>query len=150
MKRSRFHAPFVAGLLVGLVVALVPATALASIRLGDILKVGGWVYILKNHADEIDDGINKVVGRHDLDSEGMATKVVPIVSVGQGGFIGAAQVSGPTAKVNATKAALQIEAALFGRDIRARILIPIDATNPLARFKRVDGVGTTALLDLRL
>ncbi len=129
---------------------LLPLGSAWAIKIGDILKVGGWVYIMKNHADELDKGLNSAVGRKNLQSANWVTKVVPIVSIGQGGFIGAVQVAGPKDKIATTKAALQLETSLLGNDIRARIFIPIDSTNPADRVRRVEGVGTTALLDLRL
>ena len=34
--------------------------------------------------------------------------------------------------------------------IRAQALIPIDSENPLRQFKRVQGVGVTAIIDVKL
>lgn len=139
---------FVVGL--ALAAAVIPMRPAAAINLGDILKVGGWVYIMRNHADELDDGINAVVGRRNLRSTAWVTKVVPIVSVGQGGFIGAVQVAGPRSRIAQTKAALQLESRMLNSSVRARIFVPIDSTNPANRIRRVEGVGITTLLDLRL
>jgi len=152
MKRMPTRRNLGKGFIVALALALLtlPMGSAWAIKLGDILKVGGWAYILKNNAKDIDKGLNAVVGRKNLKSTIWVTKVVPIVSVGQGGFIGAVQIAGPKAKVAVTKAALQLEASLLGNDIRARIFIPVNSANPADKFQRVEGVGITALLDLRL
>jgi hypothetical protein len=34
--------------------------------------------------------------------------------------------------------------------IRARALIPIDSENPIKQFRRVQGVGVTAIIDVKL
>jgi len=77
------------------------------------------------------------------------TKVVPIVSAGQGTRIGAAQVSGPKSAVDRTKAVARID-AVFKDRFRIEILIPIDSLNPLERFRRVQGVGISAVIDYKL
>ena len=75
--------------------------------------------------------------------------MVPIVSIGTGTRIGAAQVGGVTkAAVDRTKAVGQLEGE-FSR-VRAKALIPIDSENPLKQFKRVQGVGVTAIIDVKL
>jgi len=77
------------------------------------------------------------------------TKVVPIVSLGSGTRIGAVQVAGPKGTVDQCKAVAQLEVTFMGR-IRVKILIPIDALNPLQRFRRVQGVGVSAIIDYKL
>ena len=149
MNRTHPRSLFWRGLALGVALALVPVGAASAIKLGDILKVGGWALILKNNADDIYKGLNAVVGRKNLQSSNWVTKVVPIVSIGQGGFIGAVQVAGPKDKIAETKAALELNTSLLGDDIKARIFIPINSTK-LDKFQRVEGVGTTALLEMRL
>jgi hypothetical protein len=43
----------------------------------------------------------------------------------------------------------QIEATFQNR-LRVKILVPIDSENPIQRFRRVQGVGVSAIIDLRL
>ena len=136
-------------LTLALALVLLPMGSAWALKIGDILKVGGWALFLKNNADDIDKGLNAVVGRQNLKSANWVTKVVPVVSIGQGGFIGAVQVAGPKDKVAETKAALELNTSLLGDDIKARIFIPINSTK-LDKFQRVEGVGTVSLLEMRL
>ena len=76
-----------------------------------------------------------------------ATKVVPVISVGDGSRAGAAQVSGPQAKVDQVKAALMIEQTLLG--VRCKVLIPVDNVS-YQNVNRVQGVGVSASLDVKL
>ncbi|MCD8392236.1 MAG: hypothetical protein LUB57_03285, partial [Cloacibacillus porcorum] len=77
------------------------------------------------------------------------TKVVPIVWIGDGTRIGAAQVGATTKDaIDNTKAVAQIEGEFSS--IRATALIPIDSLNPIQRFRRVKGVGVTAIINVRL
>lgn len=79
-----------------------------------------------------------------------ATKVVPIITVGQGVEVGAAQVSGPEAQVKAVKAVIAINATFDkGRRLEVRALIPSGSKNPL-QLQRVYGVGVTAIIDYHL
>jgi hypothetical protein len=59
-------------------------------------------------------------------------------------------VAGPRGDaINGTKAVAQIEATFQNR-LRVKILVPIDSENPIQRFRRVQGVGVSAIIDLRL
>ncbi len=115
--------------------------------IGSILKLFGIGYLVKMIADPLNRFINGITFNKGVGPR-YATKVVPIVSVGQGGYIGAAQVTGRRAAVNRVKAVAQIEATFQG--LRVKILIPIDSINPLSRFRRVYGVGVSAVIDIRL
>ena len=77
-----------------------------------------------------------------------ATKVVPIITIGTGGYVGAAQVTGETALVDRTEAVLQLEGDFSGQ-FRIKALIPIDSKNPV-NFSRVQGVGVSAMIDVRI
>ena len=122
-------------------------TVNASI-LGDIFKVGGIGYLVDRYADELNDFINSQMGKNGVSSE-YATKVVPIITVGSGGYVGAAQVSGPQELVDQCKAALQLEANFMDRTFRVKALIPIDSKNP-TNFNRVQGVGVSAQIDVKI
>lgn len=133
--------------------ALVLSVQLASaIDLGDILKDGALIIgggaVVKALGPQLNEFINTITLNKGAKYEGY-TKVVPIVSVGNGAHIGAAQVGGTTkASVDKTKAVAQLEGD-FNR-IRARALIPIDSENPIQQFRRVQGVGVTAIIDVKL
>ena len=67
--------------------------------------------------------------------------------MGDGSRAGAAQVSGPQAKVDQVKAALIIEQTILG--IRAKVLIPVDKVD-YKNVNRVQGVGVSASLDVNI
>jgi hypothetical protein len=140
--------------LVGLVLAVwvgcLTATAYArSSDLVKLLKLFGIGYIVKEFDDDINDFINRVTLRHNARSA-QSTKVVPIVSIGRGGYIGAAQVTGTAEALRRVKAVAQGELDLESGDVRLRALIPVDTTNPTKGIKGVSGVGVTAMVDFRL
>ena len=123
-----------------------------ALDLKDILKDGvlivGGGALIKAIAEPIDEFINTVTFNKDAKFEGH-TKVVPIVSMGDGTYIGAAQVGGTSkASVDKTQAVAQLEASFSG--VRIKILIPIDALNPLQQFRRVQGIGVTAIIDVKI
>jgi hypothetical protein len=91
-------------------------------------------------------GINKLVGGN---GPGVSTKVVPVLSMGEKGYVGAAQVAGSPKLVGQTKAVIQLEKDFADRQYRIKLLMPISSTNPL-NAKRVRGVGISGLLDVAL
>ena len=127
-------------------VAAVPVTQAFS--LGDILKVGGMAILIDKFASPLNSFINTLTfkngGSHDY-----ATKVVPILTFGSGGSVGAAQVMGPQALVNEVKAVVQVEGNFNGQQFRVKVLIPIDSKNP-TNFSRVQGVGVSAMIDVKI
>jgi len=130
-----------------IMLALVSGTALA-VDIGDLLKIFGIGYVVKQFSGEINSFINKALGEHGAEVRG-ATKVVPILSLGAGGFIGAAQVVGAPAKVDTVKAVAQVEAKFMDR-FRMRALIPIATEKATASPKGVSGVGVSAVLDFKI
>ena len=99
-------------------------------------------------AGPINDFINTVTFNRGAKLDGH-TKVVPIISLGNGTRVGAAQVGGNLRRaVDQTKAVAQLETTFQG--IRATILIPVDSINPVRQFRRVQGVGVTAIIDARI
>ena len=145
---NRFRKQTAVLLLAALSLAAVPTSATA-LDLGDILKKGALIVgggaLVKALAEPLDDFINTVPFNRNAKFQGY-TKVVPIVSIGDGTHIGAAQVGGQAkSAVERTQAAAQLEAEFKG--VRVRILIPIDSINPIERFNRVQGVGVTAMID---
>lgn len=89
-----------------------------------------------------------MTAKHAVSSD-YATKVVPIIVVGSGTYTGAAQVTGPQALVDQTKAVLQIEGNFSGNQFRVKALIPIDSKN-VTNFSRVQGVGVSAQIDVKI
>lgn len=133
--------------------ACVFAVPALAIDLGDVLKdvagvaVGGFV--VDKVAGPLNDFINTVTFNKGAKVEGY-TKVVPIVSLGSGTRIGAAQVAGPKQDgVSRVKAVASLETSFQSR-FRVKILIPVDSINPIERFVRVQGVGVSAIIDYKL
>ncbi len=117
--------------------------------LGDLVGVIGGGFVVSAIAGPVNDFINTITLNRGVKVEGH-TKVVPIVSIGSGTHIGAAQIAGPRGEpVGTTKAVAQIEATFRDR-LRVKILVPVDSENPVQRFRRVQGVGVSAIIDFKL
>lgn len=121
-------------------------SAYAQISIGDVIKVAGIDVAVDQFGPEINRAVNKLQGFKD--SEQLMTKVVPILSVGKGGHIGAVQVMGPPALVKKVRAVAQLETD-FARTVRLKALIPIESKD-LKNIKRVVGVGVSAIIDLKI
>ncbi len=76
-------------------------------------------------------------------------KIVPILSVLEGVKIGAARVNGPTSKVDQVQAVAQLETD-YEKLLRISVYVPISTAVPGSKLARVQGVGVTALADLRI
>lgn len=126
---------------------LTGGVALAS-GLGDLIGVIGGGVLVSGFADQINDFINTITFNKGVGVKD-ATKVIPIVSVGSGTSIGAAQISGTKVDVDKVKAVAEVSVSFLGR-VGVRILVPIDSTNPLERFRRVQKVGVSAIIDYKL
>jgi len=125
--------------------------AVAPVRagIGDILKGAGIVLLVDKFGGELNDFINKLTVNKGIGVEDR-TKVVPIVSIGQGGYAGAAQVSGPAHLVDKVKAVAQLEGNFSGRTFRIKVLVPVESKEIVKDIKRVSGVGVSAVIDVRL
>ena len=127
-------------------------SSVSAFSLGDVLggavKIGGIGVLVSKFGDQINSAINSVMMKNGAGSN-YATKVVPIVSIGGSGYIGAAQVIGDESQVEKVQAVGQLELGINEQLIRAKGLIPMDSTNPLS-FSRVQGVGVSAVIDLKL
>jgi len=126
-----------------------PAPAMA-VNLGNVIRGGAAVIgggaLVTVIAGPLNDFINTATLNRGAQFQGY-TKVVPIVSMGSGLRIGAAQVGGTSRySVNQTQAVAQLD--LTFQRIGVRVLIPIDSLNPLQQFRRVQGVGVTAIVDV--
>jgi len=139
----------------GLVGTIFGATLTAGVAradlLGSVLKGAGIGALVKTFQRPLNDGINKLTGSAGP-AQNEATKVVPIVSIGQGGYVGAVQVSGPSSQISRVQAVGQVEGSVVGDRFRLRALIPIDTEKPqdLKSIRRVKGVGVSAIVDVRI
>jgi hypothetical protein len=120
-----------------------------AISLGTaVLETAAIGAAVKATAAPVDKAINTLTLNRKLPA-GTATKVVPVLSFGNKGYIGAAQVAGASHLVAKTKSVLQFETEFDGGRVRLRFLAPMDSTNPL-KLNRVKGLGISALADIAL
>lgn len=139
---------FVIGLLMVCLVSMAAVPTTRAFNIGDILKVGGIGFVVDKFSKPLNSFINTLMFKHGAGND-YATKVVPIITLGSGGYIGAAQVIGPEDLVNQTEAVIQIEGNFNGRQFRVKGLVPIDSKNPV-NFSRVNGVGVSAIIDVSI
>lgn len=133
-------------LLIGIIGVGAPTS---GVDLGGVLKGAGMVFLIDRFGVQLNDFINKLTFNKGVGIEDQ-TKVVPIISIGQGSYVGAVQVSGPAAQVAKVKAVAQLEANMSGKTFRIRALVPIESKDIVKDLKRVTGVGVTAIVDVRL
>jgi hypothetical protein len=126
-------------------------TAQASGILEQIIKTLGIGAIVDRFADPLNDFINTLTLNRGVEVK-QQTKVVPIITVGTGTYVGAVQIAGPEDAVNKVKAVAQIEGDFRSGDFRIRALVPVNTKNPgdLKNIKRVEEVGITALIDINI
>ena len=117
-------------------------------QLDKILKAGGIAVVVDRLGKDIDRFVNNLTTTKP--DKNFATKVVPIISVGKGTHVGAAQVMGKPELVQKVQAVAQVEGDFMGREIRVRGLIPVSTKNPGRNLDRVEGVGVSAIIDIRL
>jgi hypothetical protein len=132
-------------LVVVLSVLLLPAAW--GIDLGNLVKVAGIGYLVSTYGGEINGFLNKSLGEREAAAQG-ATKVVPILSLGGGGYIGAAQVVGNPDNVKKVRAVIQVEGR-FGK-FGARVLVPTATEKALANPQRAKGVGVSAVVEFKI
>ncbi len=110
----------------------------------DLVKIFGIGWVVERFAGDINGAINDVLAQREAEIEG-ATKVVPILRVGDGGgtAVGAAQVQGPQARVRECQAVAELELE-FG-DLRGRALLPVSTkSNLTSSIRGISGVGVSA------
>ncbi|UCC67218.1 MAG: hypothetical protein JSV79_08745 [Armatimonadota bacterium] len=134
-------------LMVGLLSLGLAITAAQAIDLGSILKVGGVVWLVSQYGDQIDSFLTSALDERDAAARG-ATKVVPILSLGRGGYVGAAQVVGNPENVKSVKAVVQVEGK-FG-SARAQLLLPTTTDKVSGSPDRAKGVGVSAVIEFRI
>jgi len=125
-------------------------SALGATQLREVIKIFGVGAAVKQFGPQINGAINKLSGHRE--GAAMATKVVPIISAGINSrkAIGAAQVMGPRDKVNQVQAVAQLDQDLFGREVKIRAMIPVSSQDVIRNIRRVEGVGVSGIVDLRL
>ena len=121
--------------------------AVWGLDLGNILKVGGVAFLVSEFGGQIDSFISNALGERGVAAAG-ATKVVPILSLGAGGYIGAAQVVGSPESVKRVKAVFQVEGRIG--NFRPRILIPAEVSKASTTPQRAKGVGVSAVIEFRI
>ncbi len=136
----------VAALMAGFILGNGLAPVQAAGLLGKIITGGAVGAIVKYSAPTINSAINTVLIQNKMAST-YATKVVPIISIGDGSRAGAAQVSGPQEQIDKCQAALQIQQTVLG--VRMTALLPIDKL-AVKDIERVQGVGVSAQIDINL
>jgi|WetSurMetagenome_2_1015567.scaffolds.fasta_scaffold1239903_1 hypothetical protein len=137
-------------LLTGLVALLLVAftfSAARALNFGDILKVGGVGLLVDTYRKPINNFINKTLGERGAQAMG-ATKVVAILSVGSGGYIGAAQVVGVPEAIDKTQAVVQIE--LTVGSFLATGYVPVSTKGVGGGPKRLKGVGVSAVVEFKI
>ncbi len=135
-------------LLASLGIGSAARASIFSGTLGTAIKVFGIGYAVRVFGPQINSFINGVMAQRGIEREG-GTKVVPILSVGQGLYIGAAQVMGPVSRVNNVRSVAQGEVSIG--DIRLNGLVPLNATVPLiSPTSTVGGVGISAIIQFSI
>jgi len=125
-------------------------TAVGTTQIRQVIKIIGVGAAVKQFGPDINRGINKLANHKDTSTR--ATKVVPILSAGIASrqAIGAAQVMGPKSLVDKVQAVAQLDQDLFGREIKIRAMIPVSSTDVVKNIRKVDGVGVSGIVDLKL
>lgn len=115
---------------------------------GQIVKGLGIAALTSALSDQLNDFINTITLNKGVPAQA-ETKVVPVLAFGSGTRAGAAQVTGPKELVNKVKVVVQIETKFSAKNLDVEVFVPSDSINP-TKFNRVEGVGVSALIDLRL
>ncbi|MBP5274565.1 MAG: hypothetical protein ILO36_06490 [Abditibacteriota bacterium] len=137
------------GLSCALFISVVCSSLCAGFNLGSLLGGIAVGVLVDTYGSEINSFLNHLLEQNSLDTKS-ATKVVIIISLGDGKEIGMAQVTGDKAKVDQVKAVLQLESnKTFGTPLRMRGLVPVDKKS-VKGVNRVEGVGVSAIIDVRL
>lgn len=115
-----------------------------------LIKLVGVAAAVHQFAPQLNSAFNKL--QQHTDSNAITTKVVPIISGGINSrkAVGAAQVMGPRKQVEKVNAVAQIDQDLFGKEVKIRAMIPISSKDVIKDIRRVEGVGISGIVDLKL
>jgi hypothetical protein len=141
MRKLRIIVPIIIALVIGFT-AGVTSTQGANVLKGAVIAV-----LVDQFSGQLNKAVNSLTANKKMPSN-LSTKVVPILSIGSGGYVGAAQVSGPKADVAKVKAVGQLETG-FGKQFRIKAFVPINARG-VSNIKRVHGVGVSAVIDVKI
>ena len=129
--------------------ALLTALAMSGwAQFDSILKGGGVAFVVSKFGPDINKAINSVT-KTPNDDPTFATKVVPVISVGDGKEAGAVQIMGPRDAVSKVQAVAQFETKFQPLGMRLRGLVPTDSKD-VKNIRRVPGVGISGLLDVKI
>jgi undecaprenyl pyrophosphate phosphatase UppP len=134
---------------IALLAGLAGLAALAAADLfTTVLKAGGVAAVVSTFGKDLDKAFDKITQVEE--GPDVKTKVVPIISVnlGKSTAVGAAQVSGSPKQVDQVNAVAQPTIKLFGLTLKA--LIPVASKNVVNNIRRVDGVGVSGIVDIRI
>lgn len=131
-----------------LVALLIGGVGTAYAQLGSILKGGGIALLVSQFGPEINKAINSITKTPNDDPD-FATKVVPVISVGDGKEAGAVQIMGPRDAVAKVQAVAQFETKFRPLNMRIRGLVPIESKK-LKSLRRVPGVGISGIIDVKI
>lgn len=150
-RRRQLAVALVAALALGTAGARAAKIDLGSSAIGDAVKVMGIGFAVKTFGGQINQAINTILMQNNIERHG-ATKVVPILSVGQGAYIGAAQVTGPENEVAQIQAVVQGEVSASSGQVRLNALVPVNSINPFQSLPKpkFKGVGITAIIDFNV
>jgi len=142
MKLSKKH--FLA------IAATLALSAVGASQVKQLIKLVGVGAAVKQFGPDINKALNKLTNHQDTFT--MTTKVVPIVSAGIDSrkAVGAAQVMGPKDKVDLVQAVAQIDQDVLGKEVKIRAMIPISSKDIVKDIQRVEGVGVSGIVDLKL
>jgi hypothetical protein len=135
---------------IAIALALVTMTLIGVAQIKQIIKVVGVGAAVKQFGPQINSAINKLANQRD--NGRVVTKVVPIISAGLASrqAIGAAQVMGPPEQVAKVQAVAQLDQDLFGREVKIRAMVPVESKDVVRDIRRVEGVGVSGIVDLKL
>ena len=102
---------------------------------------------MSQYDSQLDRFITSALGEREAAAQG-ATKVVPILSLGGGGHVGAAQVVGNPENVKQVKAVIQVEGRIGS--FRPRILVPTTTDKVSGSPDRAKGVGVSAVIEFKI
>lgn len=114
----------------------------------EIFRAAAIGLAVKAASADLNKAINALTFQNKVPA-GMSTKVVPILSVGEKGYVGAAQVAGPQSYVNSVQAVWLYEDNFSQNEFRLKVYVPSASLNPL-ELKRVQKVGISAIVDVSL
>jgi hypothetical protein len=107
------------------------------------VKTSAIAAVVRKAAPALNNFVNGLLLNKGLPNKSQ-TKVVPLFSFGKKLAVGAVQVSGSSKQLSKVRACVQIDGVFSSGKFRVKAYVP---TTSSTKFKRVHGVGVTALID---